>query len=80
VTDRFRQFAEPFLEPRPDERRLCVLAACCLATALWLAIALRQVLLLAEVPALAWIYLWLITRRRRRAAERGDDPVEDWSF
>jgi hypothetical protein len=79
VIDRFTELKDLLIDPLPRERRLRATAGVCAAMAAWLALALREPLLLVEIPLLVFLYAKLVSMRRREAPD-GDDDVEDWHF
>jgi hypothetical protein len=79
VIDRFAELKDLLVDPPPNERRLRVTTGVCAALAAWFALALREPLLLVEIPLLVFVYAKLVTIRRRDAPD-GDDIVEDWHF
>jgi hypothetical protein len=79
VIDRLAALKDLFIDPSPSERPLRATSGVCAAMAAWFALALREPLLLAEIPLLVFLYAKLVTLRRRDAAD-GDDVMEDWHF
>jgi predicted membrane metal-binding protein len=63
----------------PEEQRLVQIGLGCSAVLLWFAVALVNPWLLAVVPALAAVGVWLLRRRRARRTELGED-TEDWTY
>lgn len=79
MIDRLAELKDLLIDPSPSERRLRATTGVCAAMAAWFALALREPLLVAEIPLLVFLYAKLVTVRRRDAAD-GDDVVEDWHF
>ena len=79
VIDRFAELKDLLIDPAPRERRLRATTGVCAAMAAWFALALREPLLLVEIPLLVFFYAKVVSVRRRDAVD-GDDVVEDWHF